>query len=225
MTDQAARVNGTSRKRAVDYERAFLVPLFLFFLFISVTALFRGSTSAAGAHDWLRVVYNVLLAAFYVLAIALLLVRTEAKAKAKGPWPRVAAYVGAFLPMSLSFVPGGTLTPGPTLVALALMLAGMGFAFYALRALGRSFGVAPQVRTLVQHGPYRFIRHPLYAGELVAITGAVLVAFSWQKALVLAVVAALAVYRAVLEERLLTANIPEYADYMTRTKRFIPGVV
>jgi protein-S-isoprenylcysteine O-methyltransferase Ste14 len=101
----------------------------------------------------------------------------------------------------------------------------MAFVVYSLAILRRSFGVAPQVRALVRSGPYRFIRHPLYVGEIVTLTGAVLMGPSWQKVVILMVTVALQVYRAIQEERLLSAHVPEYAVYMTETKRFVPGLL
>ena len=41
----------------------------------------------------------------------------------------------------------------------------------AALALGRCFGVLPEARGLVTHGPYRLVRHPLYLGELAAMGG------------------------------------------------------
>ena len=40
--------------------------------------------------------------------------------------------------------------------------------------LGRSFGIAPADRGIVQNGPYGFIRHPMYLGELVSLAGALI---------------------------------------------------
>jgi len=104
------------------------------------------------------------------------------------------------------------------------MALGMSFAVYSLATLGKSFGVAPQVRRLVSKGPYRFVRHPLYVGEMASLAGAVIFSPTIAKVAIIAATAALQAYRAVQEERLLEKNIPEYADYRKRTKRFVPGL-
>ena len=89
-------------------------------------------------------------------------------------------------------------------------------------ALGRCFGVLPEVRGLVTHGPYRHVRHPVYLGELGALTGLVLAAPSLWNAGALAVSFAAQGVRMRLEERALAAEFPEYAEYAARTPRLVP---
>jgi protein-S-isoprenylcysteine O-methyltransferase Ste14 len=111
----------------------------------------------------------------------------------------------------------------------ALYLLGLGVALAARVQLGRnwldleSFDVLPR-QTLVDRGLYGYIRHPIYTGDLLLVTGLQLALDSW---LVLAVVPlALFVVRQVLaEEALLSRTFPAYARYCAETKRFIPFVV
>lgn len=172
----------------------------------------------------LELTYRTMLVAFYILAVVLLLIRTDAKAKSHQLLPRVAAYGGTFAPFLLAFTEGGPPGKGQAFAAVTLQALGLGFTLYSLAVLRRSFGVEPQVRPLVRSGPYRVIRHPLYVGETVVLLGAVVMAPSWQRAAVVVFAVLIQVYRALQEERLLAAHIPEYADYMRATKRFIPGV-
>ena len=77
---------------------------------------------------------------------------------------------------------------------------------------------------LIEHGPYRVIRHPMYLSLILAGLGAALVPLrtvtwiSWT-ALVLVLTA-----KAILEERALQQQFPEYRDYCARTWRFFPGL-
>ena len=78
-------------------------------------------------------------------------------------------------------------------------------------------------QSLTTSGIYAYIRHPIYAGDLLLLIGLQLALNSW---LILAVVIPLAVViRQVLaEETLLLRVFPGYESYCKRTKRFIPFV-
>ena len=81
-----------------------------------------------------------------------------------------------------------------------------------------------QQQEVVSNGIYRYIRHPIYAGDLLLLFGLELALNSW---LVLAIVllAPVVLRRAVLEEKLLAKRLRGYDSYAQRTKRFIPFVV
>lgn len=215
----------TESLRSLDLERVILVPFFSVLLMLSSISLFAQGDASSGALVGVLVMsYRVMLIAFYFLAVVLLLTRADAKAKSQRVLPRVAAYAGTFAPLMLAFVESSQVTPGLAVTAVSIQSLGMALAVYSLAILRRSFSVAPQVRALVRSGPYQFIRHPLYVGEVVALTGSILMGPSWQKVVILLVTAAVQVYRAIQEERLLAAHDPEYAEYMLSTKRFVPGL-
>lgn len=212
--------------KSIDVERVVLVPVLVLLLLLTVLSLLSGVErhASSGLAGYLYVAYLVLLIAFYVIAVVLLIVRTPAKAERRGFAPRAAAYLGTFLPMTLAFAGGSEVPDGVAVFAVVLMTLGMAFTVYSLVALGRSFGVEAKVRTLVQHGPYRLIRNPLYVGEMVVLAGAVCFSPSLAKVGILIVIGAIQVYRAIQEERLLEEHVPEYAAYKLRTKRFVPGL-
>jgi protein-S-isoprenylcysteine O-methyltransferase Ste14 len=79
--------------------------------------------------------------------------------------------------------------------------------------------------TVVQHGPYRFVRHPLYTSRIVAITGAALALGSWIALVPAALIALLVVLRTSLEDRMLTTELPGYREYAKHVpKRLVPGL-
>jgi protein-S-isoprenylcysteine O-methyltransferase Ste14 len=84
-------------------------------------------------------------------------------------------------------------------------------------------GVLPEQR-VVSRGVYRYIRHPIYAGDLCLLAGLELALKSWLVFGALALVPI--VYRqAAREEGMLSAQLAGYQQYCRRTKRFIPFVV
>jgi protein-S-isoprenylcysteine O-methyltransferase Ste14 len=91
----------------------------------------------------------------------------------------------------------------------------------------RSFHAAanPTAGGLVTTGPYRWLRHPIYAAILYFVWSAALDYRSWQTVAAAAVVTVGALLRILAEETLLVSRYPEYADYRTRTARVIPFVL
>jgi protein-S-isoprenylcysteine O-methyltransferase len=112
-------------------------------------------------------------------------------------------------------------------VGIALMLAGIAFRFYAMSLLGRFFTYDVAVhagQTVVEAGPYRYIRHPSYTGALVTLVGLGLALGNWAGLLaLLACMGAAYAYRISVEEAALLAalGVP-YKQYMRRTRRLVP---
>ncbi|HEY5985170.1 MAG TPA: methyltransferase, partial [Streptosporangiaceae bacterium] len=94
----------------------------------------------------------------------------------------------------------------------------------SLRFLGRNLSVIAQARAVVERGPYRWVRHPLYTGELVSTLGLVLTAGSVKAIAAWLAMAGLQAYRALREEQVLLRALPGYRAYRRRTAALLPGV-
>ena len=90
----------------------------------------------------------------------------------------------------------------------------------------RSFHVVanPTEGGLVTSGPYRFIRHPIYAAMCLFTWAGVAAHWSWSSALLGALILGSAVMRIYCEEPLVAARYPDYVQYKARTWRMIPYV-
>ncbi len=92
----------------------------------------------------------------------------------------------------------------------------------ALVALGRELTPYPQPREgarLVAHGPYRWVRHPIYGAIICALAGTAILAGSWWSAAVSGVVAGFFRAKAEFEERALMIGVPGYGEFRKRVRR------
>jgi protein-S-isoprenylcysteine O-methyltransferase Ste14 len=90
--------------------------------------------------------------------------------------------------------------------------------------LGRRFGLLPADRGIVTSGPFRLIRHPVYAGWLVLSIGYVMAFPTIRNGLIVMVTLPFILWR-ILQEETLLAGDPDFCDYLARTRwRLIPGI-
>jgi protein-S-isoprenylcysteine O-methyltransferase Ste14 len=134
-----------------------------------------------------------------------------------------AALAAGFLPPDWPAPVEGALDVAGVALAGAGAVAGL----WSASALGRSLTPYPRPgerAELVERGPYRLVRHPVYAAGLVFLAGYAL----WSSPLALVPTAVLAVVwalKAAVEERFLRGRYPSYAAYAARVPhRLVPGV-
>jgi protein-S-isoprenylcysteine O-methyltransferase Ste14 len=178
---------------------------------------------ASLSDPWPSLLSSFCLATFYMLLALLIMSRPPAKAQADGLLPRIAAFVGTYLPWTITFF-GKTDQALPNLLSTACVLIGTIMMLVTIRHLGRSFSLVPQARSVVQTGPYRWIKHPLYFSEQIAILGVVLQYLTPVTVIVFVLHIGVQVCRILYEEDLLRRNCPEYSSYETSRWRLIPCV-
>jgi len=78
---------------------------------------------------------------------------------------------------------------------------------------------------VVQGGPYRFIRHPMYTSLIVLTCSMALLLGSWLAVVPALAIGSLLVVRTLLEDQMLRDQLPGYGDYANQvTRRLLPGV-
>ena len=117
------------------------------------------------------------------------------------------------------------------LIVLGFLLISLGYAFAAWAlAENRYFSSVVRIQTDRGHvvcdsGPYRIVRHPGYAGNMLALPGIVLALSSLWTLIPVAVALIIAVIRTVLEDQTLQNELSGYRDYARRIRyRLIPGI-
>jgi protein-S-isoprenylcysteine O-methyltransferase Ste14 len=154
------------------------------------------------------------------LVAIMFLLRAPAERATSSPYAWVTTLGGTLLPLLLRPVAGDH----DVLLGQVFQCSGGAFAVLSLAFLNRSFGLLPAVRLLRRGGPYRWLRHPIYAGYAVQNLGYLTSNASVRNLAVVVAALGFQVLRVYEEERLL-ASVPEYAAYMRQTRwRLLPLV-
>ena len=196
-----------------------------------VLLILIGQTRDALAHVTPLAVLGVLPTALYLtfcaIPVAVYLTRPRARARDGRLAARAAALLGTTMLLFVGILGGPVLfTSPPPVQVLATLLSVTAFsaAVYGLLALRRNLSLMPEARRLVTSGPYRYVRHPLYAAEILAAAAMVLSHPALWAAVSLAPFVAVQLTRARFEERLLSDTFIDYAAYARRTRRLIPAI-
>jgi protein-S-isoprenylcysteine O-methyltransferase len=138
---------------------------------------------------------------------------------------------GIVVDISLSlFLPQATILWKRTSIyflGLVLMLAGISFRWYSASLLGKYFTFDVAIhsgQTLIEVGPYRYIRHPSYTGALLSLLGFGLALGNWAGLVAgLCCLGFAYAYRIPIEEAALSSALGEpYRLYLRRTWRLLP---
>ncbi len=205
--------------------RLSLVFVLSFLIFGNVSWIIHALGSAehhASDHLLLNIAARASSALFVALAAATTLTRLTPVRKAAGIEPRIAAVLGTFLLTAMALLPRQELPAIALGFSSLLIIAGMLTSFIVLRWLGRAFSIMAEARRLVTHGPYRFVRHPLYVCEELAVIGTFIQVLSPLAAVIFVMHGVFQIRRMLNEETVLEETFPEYADYARRTPRLIP---
>jgi protein-S-isoprenylcysteine O-methyltransferase Ste14 len=154
--------------------------------------------------------------------------RGDARDRASTPLLVLAFAVAAILPAALRGATFGSVGRAAW-AGVGLCVLGLVVRAWGMLTLGASY--TRTLRTaagqpLVTGGPYRWVRHPGYAGSIAVWVGAALAFHSWLAAVAVAILMLLAYgWRVRTEERMLTAHFGDaYRDYAAHTSRLFPGL-
>lgn len=121
-----------------------------------------------------------------------------------------------------SQVPAWASVLGNILVALGLMV---NLRVFRENSYGASTIEKMEGQKVISTGPYRLVRHPMYAGVLIMLIGVPPALGSWWGLLFLMLYVPFLVLRILDEEKMLQSELDGYADYMRRVRyRLVPGL-
>jgi protein-S-isoprenylcysteine O-methyltransferase Ste14 len=217
-----------SKDLIVDFaERAVVLILFLYFANKMLPRFVQLIVTEIAYPEllWLAASTNLQAALLVIsesLGVFLILTRRSATTASTRPIDWILSLMAVNAPFLV--VPAAASTLMPLQIATTLMLAGMMVQISAKTALWRSFGLIPANRGIKTKGPYRFVRHPMYAGYTLTHIGFLLGFPSLQNALLYFTAFLIEVARLFREESILKQD-PLYREYAARVRyRLVPGV-
>jgi len=154
-------------------------------------------------------------ALFAVLIIAYLF-RSSPVSRSTGVQEILIPLAGSALPFALLLTPPLPAVMAHRVLLLALlwgMAAATGLTVAGMWSLRRSFSITVEARELVTTGPYRYVRHPVYCGEILAATAVTAIRLSVANVVLLSLFVAIQLYRTRLEENKLRVTFPGYCQF------------
>lgn len=112
------------------------------------------------------------------------------------------------------------------LVGGLITAAGFFLWMWSLKTLGRHLtaDVKPRSPTLFIDGPYALVRHPIYLGATLFLTGLLIIARHPAMVVFIGLVIAVEIVKATREEEELIKHFPEYVDYKKRVGFLLPKI-
>lgn len=189
----------------------------ILWILVWVIAALRTKPALRHASTGSRVCYFLPIVASIILL--LLAKRTHIGSALLAAGPPLSWLLARFIPFF----------PGVVWIGAPLVLAGTLFAFWARFHLAGNWSsgvVLRQDHELIRSGPYRFVRHPIYTGALLAVAGAACAIGQLRGILGFLLTLYAFWYKSQLEERLMVATFgDEYLRYRSEVKRLIPFVL
>jgi protein-S-isoprenylcysteine O-methyltransferase Ste14 len=212
----------SSLRPRVDLGRLIMVPPAVLVLLLDAESLVHHPVD--GLVSTLRWLGVAGACAFYALIIWSYLRRGPAVATSGSVTAHACAVIATLTPLAIPLLQGAPQGPGRQLTADSVVLAGVAWSVWAMHSLGTNLSILAQARSVANRGPYRWVRHPLYAGEIVSSLGLAIAAWSPAAIGLWLAFCVMQGYRAVREEQVLVRALPAYRAYRARTAALLPGI-
>jgi protein-S-isoprenylcysteine O-methyltransferase Ste14 len=163
----------------------------------------------------LKPLWFVETALFVVLIIAFML-RSAPCSRSQGVREVLVPLIGGALPFGLLCAPPLPAITGSRVLlygALWWMTIATSLTVAGMWTLRRSFSITVEARSMVVGGPYRFIRHPIYLGEMLAAVAVAFIRLSLANVMLICLFIAIQLYRSCMEENKLRRAFPEYDSF------------
>ncbi len=161
----------------------------------------------------------------FVVFLISYLIRRDPACRSRGTKEIIVPLIGGVLPFGLLFSPPDIFINARPLVLQIIfysMTVATALTAWGLWTLKASFSITVEARDFVTSGPYRFIRHPIYLGEMLTAIAVAVWRFSLLNLFIIALFVVIQSMRAKWEEDKLALVFPEYSIYAAKTRWFLP---
>ena len=152
-------------------------------------------------------------------------IRMDPVERSRGFREIVVPLIGGVLPFALLLSPPTPWMAGSPYRLYAVfywMTVTSSLTLWGLWTLRRSFSITVEARTLVTGGPYLWVRHPIYLGEMLTAGGVLAWRFSSENLIIFLTFVCIQLLRARWEEGKLMKYFPQYMEYAGRSKWVCP---
>jgi len=220
----------------MDMKRKDFTPALMSFLLLAGIGILAGVRYSRMPDLWsgFPVNMDIVFAGLYVLwilaevPIAKRDVNTEGKTTLDFATCQVYAFGQALTILSALWFPSVWQVPNAAhLIGVILLVSGAGYRLWAIRTLGIFY--SHKVRKLNEHkivdsGPYRFTRHPAYAGMIVANTGVTVYFFNPVTVCIFLFVMLPSIFFRIFTEEKMLFGMEGYSDFAEKRKRLFPCI-
>jgi protein-S-isoprenylcysteine O-methyltransferase Ste14 len=161
----------------------------------------------------------------YVVFLVSYIIRIDPVERSRGLKEIIIPLIGGILPFAMLLSPPSTLTDGNLLIIYIIfywMTAATAFTIWGLWTLRYSFSITVEARALVINGPYRWVRHPVYLGEILTALAVTIWRFSVLNIIIFTLFVIIQLLRAKWEEAKLGQVFAAYSIYTAHVKWICP---
>jgi protein-S-isoprenylcysteine O-methyltransferase Ste14 len=161
----------------------------------------------------------------YVVFLISYAIRIDPVERSRGLKEIIIPLIGGVLPFALLSSLPSSLMEGNWLIIYIIfywMTAAMALTIWGLWTLRYSFSITVEVRALVTSGPYCWIRHPVYLGEILTALAVTIWRFSVLNIVIFTLFVIIQLLRARWEEAKLSRVFKAYSIYAARAKWILP---
>ena len=155
----------------------------------------------------------------YVVFLISYAIRINPVERSRGSKEIIIPLIGGVLPFALLSSPPGLLTAGNWLMIYVIfywMTGATLLTVWGLWMLRSSFSITVEARALITNGPYRWIRHPIYLGEILTALAVTVWRFSIPNVAIFLLFVIIQLFRAKWEEAKLSRVFAAYSIYAAR---------